>query len=143
MDARASWFARNSLYFAWIVSLAATGGSLYFSEIANYIPCNLCWFQRIFMYPQVILLGIAAYRGDRGIIRYSLPLSIIGGIISVYHNLEIWFPKLAEVAPCRAGVPCTFNYVNWFGFITIPLMALTAFVLITLCLSFGRAGRQQ
>lgn len=135
------WLKRNALYLAWVVSLIATGGSLYFSEVAGFLPCKLCWFQRIFMYPQVILLGIAAYRGDRSIIRYALPLSAIGGLISLYHNLEIWFPKLAEVAPCTAGVPCNVDYLNWYGFITIPLMALVAFILITILLILGRPSK--
>lgn len=134
-------FRRYALYMAWVVALAATGGSLYFSEIAGYVPCNLCWFQRIFMYPQAIILGIAAYRGDRGIVRYSLPLAAVGGLISLYHNLEIWFPRLAEVAPCTSGVPCNFDYLNWLGFITIPLMALIAFIMITALLIIGRPAR--
>ncbi|MFD1954428.1 disulfide oxidoreductase [Paenibacillus thailandensis] len=141
VEARESRLRRNALYLAWVVALAATGGSLYFSEIEGYIPCSLCWFQRIFMYPQAIMLGIAAYRGDRDIIKYSLPLVAVGGLISLYHNLEIWFPQLAEVAPCRAGVPCNFDYLNWLGFVTIPLMALVAFALIAVLLLIGRPAR--
>lgn len=133
-----SWIQRYSLYLAWLVSLAATGGSLYFSEVQGFIPCDLCWYQRIFMYPQAILLGIACYRGDRRIISYLLPVNIIGLLISLYHNVEIWFPKLGEVVPCRSGIPCNFDYLNWLGFITIPLMALTAFILITILLLLGR-----
>ncbi|WP_201000374.1 disulfide oxidoreductase [Paenibacillus glycanilyticus] len=133
-----SWFQRYGLYLAWLVALVATGGSLYFSEIRGFIPCDLCWYQRIFMYPQVILLGIAAYRGDRRIIGYVLPLSIIGMLISIYHNFEIWFPKVGDMMPCRSGIPCNYDYLNWLGFITIPLMALTAFILITILLVLGR-----
>ncbi|MFF2089137.1 disulfide oxidoreductase [Paenibacillus sp. NPDC058174] len=137
-----SWSQRTGLYFAWLVSLVATGGSLYFSEIEGFIPCDLCWYQRIFMYPQAIILGIAAYRGDRRIVWYTLPLSLIGGLISLYHNIEIWFPKLGEVAPCRSGIPCNQDYLNWFGFITIPLMALAAFILITIFLLLARERAQ-
>lgn len=75
----------NALIGAWGISLIATLGSLYFSEILKFIPCDLCWFQRIFMYPQVVLLGLAAIRKEYGIARYSLALSIIGGAISLYH----------------------------------------------------------
>ncbi|MFF2482533.1 disulfide oxidoreductase [Paenibacillus sp. NPDC058071] len=127
---RESWLQRNGLYLAWVVSLIATGGSLYFSEVKGFIPCDLCWYQRIFMYPQALLLGMAAYRGDRRMANYLLPVSLIGGLISLYHNIEIWFPKLGEMAPCRSGIPCNQDYLNWLGFITIPLMALVAFILI-------------
>jgi len=119
------------IYFAWVTSLVATGGSLFLSEVMHYIPCSLCWFQRIFMYPLVILLGIAGFRNDHGIRTYALPLSIIGGCISLYHYLQQKVPGLAEVLPCTAGVPCNVDYLNWFGFITIPFLALVAFSLIT------------
>jgi disulfide bond formation protein DsbB len=129
---------RHGVYLAWLVSLAAVSGSLYFSEVAGYIPCQLCWFQRILMYPQAILLGIASYRQDRGIIVYSVPLSVIGGIISLYHYGEQKIPWLAKLAPCTVGVPCSGQYINWLGFITIPLLALTASVLIVLFLCLAR-----
>ncbi|SFI80859.1 disulfide oxidoreductase [Thermoflavimicrobium dichotomicum] len=127
-------FQRFGLYFAWIVSMVATFGSLYFSEVAGFVPCTLCWYQRIFMYPFVILLGIASYRSDVRIIPYALPLSIIGGSISLYHYLIQKVPALAVLEPCRVGVPCSKDYIDWFGFITIPFLALVAFILITLFL---------
>ncbi|RAL26800.1 disulfide oxidoreductase [Thermoflavimicrobium daqui] len=127
-------FERYGLYFAWIISIVATLGSLYFSEIAQYVPCTLCWYQRILMYPLVILLGIASYRNDVRIIPYTLPLSIIGGGIALFHYLQQKVPGLAEIAPCTVGVPCNKDYIDWLGFITIPFLALIAFILITLCL---------
>lgn len=133
-----TFFRDYGIYLAWLVSLVATGGSLYLSEVLLYEPCKLCWFQRIFMYPQVILLGMAAYRNDRSIIRYVLPLSIVGGSISIYHYAEQKIPALANLLPCKVGIPCNFDYINWFGFITIPFMALTAFILITICLLAAR-----
>lgn len=129
---------RYSLYLAWVVSLAAVGGSLYFSEVLHYVPCNLCWYQRIFMYPQVILLGMASYRNDKRLIPYLLPLSVIGGSISLYHYAEQKIPGLAKLLPCTSGVPCNQDYINWLGFITIPLLALIAFVLIASLLWIGR-----
>ncbi|PZE20863.1 disulfide bond formation protein B [Paenibacillus xerothermodurans] len=120
-----------SLYLAWAVSLAAVAGSLYFSEVMLFEPCKLCWFQRIFMYPLVILLGMACYRDDRRLAPYLLPMSIIGGCIALYHYLEQKIPALAELLPCTIGVPCNGQYINWFGFITIPFLALVAFVFIT------------
>ncbi|ANS75406.1 disulfide oxidoreductase [Paenibacillus yonginensis] len=134
-----SLFKEYALYMAWIVAIVATAGSLYLSEILHYEPCRLCWFQRIFMYPQVILLGIAAYRGDRKIIPYAMPLSVIGGCISIYHYAEQKIPAMAKVLPCQIGVPCNKDYLNFLGFITIPLLALIAFILISVFLWIGRA----
>jgi disulfide bond formation protein DsbB len=118
------------LYFAWLVAIAATSGSLYFSEVRAFVPCSLCWFQRIFMYPLVIILGIASFRQDKKIIPYVLPLSIVGGLIAAWHVLEENLPAL-ELPICNVGVPCSVKYVNYLGFITIPVMSLTAFVLMT------------
>ncbi len=128
----------HGLTFAFIVSLVATGGSLFLSEVMGYMPCQLCWFQRIFMYPLVLLLGRAAIRDDRAMAGYALPLSIIGGLISAYHYAEQKVPGLAEIAPCKAGIPCNTDYLDWFGVITIPLMALVAFILITVFLAMSR-----
>ena len=118
----------NALFFAFIISLIATFGSLFYSEIAGYTPCKLCWYQRTFMYPQTILLGTALLRKAKNIVYYIVPLSVIGGAIAVYH----YFIQRAEyVASCSAdGVSCTSKYVFHFGYITIPMMALTAFGLI-------------
>lgn len=122
------------LYMAWIVSVIATLGSLYFSEIRGFIPCELCWYQRIAMYPLSIILGIAAYNNETRIKKYVLPLSIIGGFISLYHYMMQRLPGIAAIKPCSQGVPCNAAYINWFGFITIPLLALIAFSLITICM---------
>ncbi len=136
------FFRTYSLYLAWVVSIVATCGSLYLSEVMLFEPCRLCWFQRIFMYPQVILLGIASYKDDRNIISYVLPLSILGGCISIYHYLEQMVPSFAKVAPCSVGVPCNVDYLDWFGFITIPLLALIAFVMIIALLLVGRVKEE-
>jgi disulfide bond formation protein DsbB len=124
-----------------LISVIATLGSLYFSDIKGFIPCELCWYQRIFMYPLSILLGIATFYNERQIIKYALPLSIIGGGISLFHYMEQKVPGFAEIKPCTQGVPCTAEYINWFGFITIPFLALTAFILITGILWMGRTVR--
>ncbi len=121
---------RYGLYFAWLVSLVATGGSLYFSEVRGFIPCKLCWWQRIFMYPQALLLGMAAYRDDRAIVPYLLPLNLAGASLSLFHYLQEKVPAL-RVPVCAADIPCTTPWIDWFGFITIPFLALSAFVLMT------------
>jgi len=125
----------KSLLLAWIASIAATLGSLYFSEVMHFIPCTLCWYQRIFMYPLAIILGIAAYRNDTGIYRYVLPLSIIGMLISGYHTLLQKIPYLRQFEMCTSGVPCSQDYINWLGFITIPILAFAAFTIITISLA--------
>lgn len=127
-----------SLYLAWLVSIVAVCGSLFFSEVMRFEPCKLCWFQRIFMYPQVVLLGMACYKNDRRQIPYLLPLSFIGGAVSLYHYAEQKIPGLAKLLPCTVGVPCNQDYIDWLGFITIPLLALTAFILIILFLWIGK-----
>ncbi|MGG6447677.1 disulfide oxidoreductase [Pseudobacillus badius] len=121
-----------SLYFAWIISVIATLGSLYFSEVKEFIPCELCWLQRIFMYPLAIILGIAAFYNETNLKKYVLPLSVIGGLISIYHYLVQKVPGFAGVKPCVQGVPCNTQYINWFGFVTIPFLALMAFTLISI-----------
>lgn len=137
-----TFFRSLGLYAAWLVSIVATVGSLYFSEVRLFVPCGLCWYQRIMMYPLVILLGIASYRQDRSIVRYALPLTLLGGSISIFHYLEQKVPGFRPPSICRTGVPCTTEYINWLGFITIPFLALIAFTLITILLiGVARSGR--
>ena len=119
------------LYLAWVVALVATAGSLYFSEVRQFVPCALCWWQRIFMYPLVPLLGIATFRQDVQIWRYALPLATVGLATSTYHYLIQKVPGLAPPASCASGVPCSAAYIDWYGFVTIPLLAGIAFALIT------------
>lgn len=128
------------LYLAWLVSVVATLGSLYFSEVRGFVPCTLCWYQRVLMYPMVILLGVASYVQDLGVRRYALPLSFLGIVVALYHVLEQNVPGFGAAGLCRAGVPCGDKYLNWLGFISIPVMSLTAFVLIT-ALLLARGAR--
>jgi disulfide bond formation protein DsbB len=126
-----NYISNHSILFAFIVALTATSGSLFYSEIAGFDPCKLCWLQRIFMYPQVILLGIALKRKDMGVIYYSLALSMIGAIIAGYHYLlQI---DIAPATPCSAigsSASCSQVFVMNFGYVTIPMMSFTAFLLI-------------
>lgn len=118
------------LYFSWIVSVVATLGSLYFSEIRGFIPCELCWYQRILMYPLALMLGIASFYSDITVKKYVLPMTVIGWFISLFHYMQQKVPGFAAIKPCTSGVPCNTQYINWFGFITIPFLALTSFTLI-------------
>lgn len=120
----------NSVLFIWVVSLVATLGSLYFSEVKQYEPCELCWYQRILMYPIVIISLIAYIQKNARIALTTLVLSCIGGAISIYHYGIQKLDFLSENAPACGRVPCTGQYINWLGFITIPFLALTAFILI-------------
>lgn len=122
---------QNALRIAWVIALAATIGSLYFSEVAGYAPCILCWYQRITMYPLVVFLLVAIVRKDQNIAAYVLPFTIIGGLISVYHNLLYYNVLEESEASCRFGVSCTTKFIEWFGFVTIPLLSLLAFAAIT------------
>lgn len=122
------------LYLAWLQSLAALLGSLYYSEIKHYNPCTLCWYQRILMYPLVVLIAVGIIRRDRYIYVYVLPLSILGTLLALYHTLlqKGFLPE--RIAPCTLGASCTTKYVGYLGFITIPVMSLTAFAVITICM---------
>jgi disulfide bond formation protein DsbB len=125
-----------SRYLALVVAWVATCGSLFFSEVLHWIPCSLCWYQRILMYPLSGVLAIGLLRRDRSVHTYVLPFSLAGAGVSLYHYLiqkTDWLPPPV----CSIGVPCTVDSINWFGFITIPFLAFTAFVLISLLMSLS------
>lgn len=133
----AGTLGRVSRYVALLAAWLATGGSLFFSEVFGWIPCTLCWYQRILMYPLSIVIAVGIIRRDDGLHHYVLPFSLTGMGVSLYHYLLIktdWFPP----PPCRAGVPCTVDYLDIFGFINIPFMALTAFLIVSLMLLVSR-----
>ncbi len=121
-------------YATFILALVSTLVSLYFSEIMKLVPCVLCWYQRICMYPMVLISAVAILRKDKFIHTYILPLSVFGLIIAIYHNL-LYYKILPEsIAPCTQGISCTTKQLEWFGFITIPFMSMIAFALITICM---------
>ncbi|WP_138419764.1 disulfide oxidoreductase [Aquibacillus sediminis] len=118
------------MFVIWAQSVVATLGSLFFSEVMRFTPCELCWYQRILMYPLVIIYGVSLVKKDWNMSLPGLILSGIGVFVSLYHYL-IQKTNLFPNAGDSCGlVPCTTEYVNYFGFITIPLMALTAFIII-------------
>ncbi|WP_318505409.1 disulfide oxidoreductase [Bacillus sp. T3] len=121
------------LFTAWAASVIAMLGSLYFSEVQKFEPCELCWYQRILMYPMVIILGIAVVKKDERISFYTMILSAIGALISLYHYSIQKIPFMADNAVSCGRIPCTGQYINWFGFVTIPFLALVAFVTIFVC----------
>lgn len=114
---------------AWLVAVIATAGSLWFSESAGFPPCELCWYQRIAMYPLVVVCGVGAATRDLGSWRYGVPLAAIGLVIAAYH-VALQFQPSLDVVSCDVGAPCTGRYVLVFGFISIPTLAGAAFLLI-------------
>jgi disulfide bond formation protein DsbB len=122
------------LFFAWLVALIATLGSLFFSEVMGYIPCTLCWYQRIMMYPLVIVLFVGMMHYDKTVLRYATPLVIIGWLLSVYHNLIQYNIITESATQCVIGAPCTTKYISYFGFVTIPFLSFVAFSIIGILL---------
>lgn len=118
------------LLLIWSQALVAVLGSLFYSEIMGFVPCELCWIQRIFMYPLVLIYGVAMIKRDVSVALPGLIMSGIGMFISTYHYLLQKLPALQEVGGSCGPVPCNLQYVNYFGFITIPFLAGTAFIVI-------------
>lgn len=119
------------LKLALVLSVIATCGSLFFSEVMLLPPCVLCWYQRILMYPLVLIFTVGLFRNAKESFVYAASLSVTGLIIAVYHNLLYYHLIPESIAPCTSGVSCTSRQIEWLGFITIPLMSLVAFLLIT------------
>lgn len=117
---------RPLLGAAWLVALAATGGSLYLSEVLGLVPCELCWVQRIFAYPLVVVLGVATVEGRASVVRSVLPLSTLGAATAAYHS---YLQATATGTTCGGGVSCAAVQYQLFG-LSVPNLALTAFLLI-------------
>ena len=129
------WLAEYGIYIAWATTLTSLVGSLYFSEIVGIVPCVLCWYQRIAMYPLVAIIATGIIRRDKNVSVYVLPLSIIGAIIALYQNLLVWNVVSETLTPCIIGVSCITQTFMLLNFITIPLLSLAAFVLITILMA--------
>jgi disulfide bond formation protein DsbB len=129
------------LWAAFVVAALGTGGSLFFSEIAGFVPCELCWFQRICMYPLSLLTLFAAFHGDYRFARFLLPLPVAGAGVAIYHIL-VENQVVATPSGCQIGAGCTVKWINEFGYMTIPTLALTGFVLLIgfLALASTEAG---
>jgi disulfide bond formation protein DsbB len=119
------------LWLAFVVAAVATGGSLFFSEIAHFVPCELCWFQRICMYPLAITTLLAALANDHRVARYLLPLPVVGAGVSAYHLL-VENGVVTQTQACLISAPggCATKWIDEFGYVTIPTLALTGFVLL-------------
>ena len=123
----------NSTSLSWAIATLATLGSLFYSEISGFVPCTFCWYERIVMYPLVIILGIGILKKNKEIWIYGLPFSLIGLLISIYHYQLQIFPNQKSVS-CTTEASCSGSWIMEFGFVTMPFMALSTFLLISVLL---------
>ena len=124
---QAAWFL---LFASWLLAAIATIGSLFFSEVMGIEPCSLCWYQRIFMYPLVVILLIGMFPLDLSVVRYALPLAVLGWGVAVYHYLLYTGYIPENMQPCSEGVSCTDIDLELLGFITIPMLSVFSFTAI-------------
>lgn len=123
------------LFICWLIAMISTLGSLFFSEVMLLPPCLLCWYQRICMYPLVLILLMGLFPFDQNVIKFSFPLVMVGWLIALYHNLLYYNFIPESSAPCFQGISCTTVQIEWLGFITIPFLALTSFSLLIIFLN--------
>ena len=133
------WLWGYELWAAFLVAALATGGSLFLSDVAGFVPCEMCWYQRICMYPLSLLTLFLAIRGDNRAARYLLPFPVIGAGVSIYHLL-IENHVVATPQACQVAAGCAVKWINYFGYMTIPTLALTGFALLTIFLGLAAAS---
>ncbi len=130
------------LHFNFLTATVGTIGSLYFSEVLKFQPCVLCWYQRICLYPLVLIFGTALWFNDSNYRRYATPLVAVGLAIAFYHNL-LYYGFIAEaLTPCTEGVPCNSKQLELFGFITIPLLSFFGFATLAFLTTMDRDKRK-
>ncbi len=122
--------AWTPLFGAWLIASVSMLGALFFSDVMHVAPCVLCWWQRIFMFPLVLILPIGMFPFDRKVVRYALPLAALGGLVAAFHVLLVAGVIPEGLKPCTQGVPCSEQVIRWFGFVTIPFLSLVAFAAI-------------
>ena len=128
--ARAQEQAWSLVFTCWLIAASATLGALFFSEVMHVAPCVLCWYQRIFIFPLVLLLPVGLFPFDPKVVRYALPLSVVGWSLAFFHVLLTYGLIPETIRPCTLGVPCAQNQIELFGFLSIPMMSLLAFSII-------------
>jgi disulfide bond formation protein DsbB len=127
------------LFLCWLVSSISTMGSLFFSYVMDFAPCVLCWYQRICLFPLVIILAVGLFPFDKNVVKFALPLAIAGWLTAFYHNLLYSGVIPENIQPCSQGVSCTEKYIELFGFLTIPMLSLLSFsTIITLLIILKR-----
>jgi disulfide bond formation protein DsbB len=129
----------NILFLCWLLVSVSALGSLFFSYVMEFAPCVLCWYQRIFLFPLVLILAIGLFPFDKKVVKYALPLAIAGWLTAVYHNLLYAGIIPESIQPCSKGVSCTEEYINLFGFLSIPMLSLLSFsTIVTLLIILYR-----
>jgi disulfide bond formation protein DsbB len=123
----ANWFI---LLAAWSLATGSTLGSIFFSHVMEFAPCVLCWYQRICLFPLVVILSIGLFPFDKAVIKYALPLAVLGWLVAAYHNLLYSGIIPQEMQPCTKGVSCTEKYIELFGFLSIPMLSLIGFSIV-------------
>ncbi|MGA1940852.1 disulfide oxidoreductase [Arcobacter sp. YIC-310] len=128
------------ILLSFLTASIATMGSLFFSEIMQFVPCSMCWYQRIFMYPLVLIFLVNILYPDDKVFKYAMPLVLVGLFFAIYHNLLMFGIIPESVVPCVQGVPCSTEYINWLGFITIPFLSLSSYLIIFILLLLHKKG---
>ncbi|GKT12105.1 MAG: hypothetical protein ISEC1_P1080 [Thiomicrorhabdus sp.] len=126
------------IFAAWLIAALSTLTSLFFSEIMELVPCVLCWYQRIFIFPLSIILLMGLFPLDRNVVRYALPLAVMGLLFTIYHILLFYGLIPESMEPCTQGISCKDDSMILFGFLPIPLLSLAAFSAITILLLKAR-----
>ncbi len=127
----ASW---PIIFACWMISSISVLGSLFFSEIMDFPPCVLCWYQRICIFPLVLIFTVRLFSFDKSVVKYSLPLALVGWSIALYHNLLYSGIIPENLQPCSQGVSCSEVYIDLFGFLSIPMLSLLSFSAIVVLL---------
>lgn len=122
------------VFAAWLVAAVSSLGALFLGEVMGFAPCVLCWYQRIFMFPLVFVLAVGLFPLDARVVRYAFPLAAVGWLVAAYHVLLVAGIIPESATPCTQGVPCGQVQVEWFGFVTIPLLSVLSFTVINLIL---------
>ena len=140
---RADNTAWTLIFVAWLIAAVSTLGALFLGEVMRLPPCVLCWYQRIFMFPLALILPIGLFPYDRKVVRYALPLAVPGSLIAVFHQLLVVGVIPESIKPCTQGVPCTEKVIEWFGWVTIPLLSIAAFstIIVLLVITHFRGSR--
>ena len=138
-DARA-W---TLIFGAWLLAAVSTLGALFFGEVMQLPPCTLCWYQRIFMFPLALILPLGLFPLDRKVVRYGLALALPGTLVAVFHLLLVAGVIPESIKPCTQGVPCSETVIEWFGFLTIPLLSAVAFASIVALLVAAHSRSSQ
>ena len=131
------------IFLGWLIACISTLGSLFFSYVMEFAPCILCWYQRICLFPLVIILARGLFPLDRHVIKYALPLAALGWLLAAYHNLLYAELIPADMQPCGRGISCTEEHIELFGFLSIPLLSLISFTtLVSILIILQRRSRK-